>query len=150
MCMAPWHPTTQKCNTLQLFHVPRMLRVWNAQLHHDGQQNNHHSKHPRHRHNNRHLHGSRILRAHRQPSSFMEAEGNDHPNPSSALTNPFQRSLFLAGVGAQLDRLSGGNRGAWGIVVPVALVSPVWILGIVRTGCFGLSRRVRSSDSSDH
>lgn len=83
----------------------------------------------------------------------MEAEGNDRP------TLPPPSTLFLAGVGAQLDRLSGGSRGgrgpfftinAWGIVVPVALLSPVWIFGIVRTGSFGLSTRFRSSDNADH
>jgi hypothetical protein len=159
MCVAPWHHTARKCNTLQVFHVPRMLRVWNAQLHHDGQQNNHHSKHPRHRHNNRHLHGSRILRAHRQPGSFMEAEGNDHSTllPPSPTHSNASCSLqvwvpswigFLVGVAAGAGLFFTIN--AWGIVVPVALLSPVWIFGIVRTGCFGLSRRFRSSDNSDH
>lgn len=39
---------------------------------------------------------------------------------------------------------------AWGIVVPVALLSPVWLWGLVRTSCFGLARRLRSGDNTEH
>jgi hypothetical protein len=39
---------------------------------------------------------------------------------------------------------------AWGIVVPVALLFPVWIWGVFRTSCFGLARRFRGADNTDH
>ena len=39
---------------------------------------------------------------------------------------------------------------AWGIVVPVALLSPVWIWGLFRTSFFGLARRLRDADNTTH
>jgi hypothetical protein len=55
---------------------------------------------------------------------------------------------FLVGVAAGAGLFFTIN--AWGIVVPVAVLSPVWIFGIVRTGSFGLSTCFRSSDNADH
>jgi hypothetical protein len=38
----------------------------------------------------------------------------------------------------------------WGIVVPVACLSPVWIWGLYRTKLFGLASRFCGQDSTDH
>ncbi len=55
---------------------------------------------------------------------------------------------FLVGVAAGAGLFFAIN--AWGIVVPVVLLSPVWLWGLVRTSCFGLARRLRGSDSTEH
>jgi hypothetical protein len=40
--------------------------------------------------------------------------------------------------------------GAWGIVIPAALLSPVWFWGLFRTGCFGFAHRFRGGAMPDH